>query len=147
MTYNSKNLILYIIIAIAIGGLVTGYTIWNKPHKDVKDAKAIPVSAVNLYNVYVADSAKAKHMYENKILWVTGEIKQVSLNQQNQQIILLKTATEGAAVNCTMEQNDPNAKAGNKISLKGICSGYIGGDADMGLPGNVFIVRCYYVNQ
>jgi hypothetical protein len=147
MTHNSKKLILFIIIAIAIAGFAIGYTIWNKPHKDVKDAKAIPVEAISLYNLYTADSEKAKQLYENKIVLVKGEIKQVSINQQNQQVILLKTATEGGAVNCTMEENFNAAKPGNTISVKGICSGYISGDTDMGLPGDVFMVRCYSVNN
>ncbi len=51
-----------------------------------------------------------------------------------------------ASVNCTMEENVNNIKAGDTILIKGICSGYINGDIDMGLPGDVFLIRCYYFN-
>lgn len=143
MSRKTKRIILYIVISIAIAGFAIGYIIWNKPHKDIKSAEGITVTAMELYNVYTTDSTKAITVYDNKILAVSGEIKQVSVNQKNQQVILLKTNTEGGAVNCTMEQNIPLPMVGNMISLKGICSGYISGDADMGLPGDVFMVRCY----
>jgi riboflavin synthase alpha subunit len=77
------------------------------------------------------------------VVEVSGKITQVSLNQQHQQIILLKTNVSGGSVNCTMEEKANNIKAGDSIVLKGICSGYIGGDMDMGLPGDVFLIRCY----
>ena len=74
---------------------------------------------------------------------VSGEITQASMNQQHQQIILLKTNVSGGSVNCTMEEKANNIKAGDSIVLKGICSSYMGGNMDMGLPGDVFLSRCY----
>jgi hypothetical protein len=142
---KAKKIILFIIISLAVIGFAIGYIIWNKPHRDVKDANAISESAVAVYNLFTSDSTKAKTIYENKILTVSGEVRQVSLNQKNEQIILLKTNTDGGNINCTMEENIANPKPGEVIKLKGICSGYIGGDADMGLPGDVFLVRCYPV--
>jgi hypothetical protein len=140
---KTKKIILFTIAAFLVIGFAIGYLIWNKPHRDVKDAKGNSITAIALYDIYIADSAKAKKNYENKILNVSGVVKEVSLNQQNQQIILLKTNIDGGALNCTMEENIPNPSPGDLITLKGICSGYITGDADLGLPGDVFMVRCY----
>jgi hypothetical protein len=42
-----------------------------------------------------------------------------------------------------MEESANNIKEGDVISVKGICSGYIPGDKDMELPGDVFLIRCY----
>ncbi len=74
---------------------------------------------------------------------IAGNISSVSVNQNNQKVIFLKTSTEGAFVNCTMEENINNLKTGDAILLKGLCSGYVPGAADMGVPGDVFIIRCY----
>ena len=143
MTGKLKRNILIFFIAIVLIGVITGYMMWNKPHLDVKAAEAAKVTAIDLYKTFTTDSAGAKLKYLNKVVAVAGEVKQVSLNQQNQQIILLKTHDPDASVNCTMEENRNNIKAGDTIVVKGICSGYINGDIGMGLPGDVFLIRCY----
>jgi hypothetical protein len=143
MTGKLKRNIFIFFIAIVLIGAITSYMMWNKPHLDVKAAEAAKITAIDLYKIFTTDSAGAKLKYLNKVVAVSGEVKQVSLNQQNQQIILLKTQTPDASVNCTMEEVRNNIKAGDTIVLKGICSGYINGDSDMGLPGDVFLIRCY----
>lgn len=130
-------------MALAFTAAVAGYFLWNKPHQDIKDANAVETNAIALYNIFITDSAKAKSTYLNKVVIVSGIVKEVSANQEHQQIILLKTSVPDASVNCTMEENTNSFKAGDTIVLKGICVGYIGGDADMGLPGDVFLIRCY----
>jgi hypothetical protein len=143
MTGKLKRNIFIFFIAIVLIGVITGYMMWNKPHVDVKAAEAVKITAIDLYKIFTTDSSNAKLKYLNKVVAVAGEIKQVSLNQQNQQIILLKTHDPDASVNCTMEENRNNIKAGDTIVVKGICSGYINGESDMGLPGDVFLIRCY----
>lgn len=137
-----KNIIL-IFILIALTVAVAAYLLWNKPHPNIKDANGIETNAIALYNIFITDSAKAKSTYLNKIVVVSGIVKEVSVNQQQQQIILLKTSVSDASVNCTMEENINNCKAGDAICLKGICVGYTSGETDMGLPGDVFLIRCY----
>lgn len=143
MTSKTKKTLLAVIIAlVAIAG-ITGYMLWNKPHKDVEAADAVKVTATDLYNMYITDSAKAKSLYTGKVLLVSGKVNGVSVNQQSQQVIFMETPVSVAYINCTMEGKADGVKAGDDITIKGICSGYISGDADMGLPGDVFLVRGY----
>ncbi len=139
----TKKIILITIAAVIVITAITGYVLWNKPYKDVKDADGVKITAVDLYNNFITDSAKAILLYTDKVVLVSGEIIQVNLNQQAQQIILIKTAVAGASVNCTMEEKIAGLELGDKITVKGICSGYISGDADMDLPGDVFLIRGY----
>lgn len=139
---TKKNILVIFLVMIAIAAIV-GYSLWNEPHQDVKKASAIQTSAVVLYSNLTKDSVSMKSKFINKIVAVTGEIKQVSENQKGDQIILLKTNISGGSVNCTMEEKANNVKPGDTISIKGICSGYIGGDPDIDLPGDVFVIRCY----
>lgn len=132
--------LILLVITIAVG---IAYRAWNKPHKNVEDADAIPVTAVELYNSFVKDSAKANALYSNKVLQVTGEVNEITENQQAQQVLFLRTGVDNAFINCTVEGKKLTAKPGERIRIKGICSGYIAGDADMGLPGDVFLVRSY----
>lgn len=138
-----KRTILLAIILVLLAAATTGYWFWNKPHKDVMDADAVKVTAASLYNNFITDSAKARKLYTDKVLEVSGQISKLAINQQEQQIILIKTPVAGAFINCTMEKSSELLKEGGAVTVKGICSGYIGGDADMGLPGDVFLTRAY----
>ena len=123
--------------------LAVGYLLWNKPHKNVRDAAAAKVAATDLYNLFITDSLKAKNLYIEKIVLVWGQVEKISVNQQLQDIILLKTGVSGAYINCTMENKTEGVREHESVSIKGICSGYINGDTDMGLPGDVFLIRGY----
>jgi hypothetical protein len=131
-----------IIIACAFGG----WLLFNKPHKDVKDAIGVKITATELYNSFLKDSVIAKTKYVNKIVEASGEVIQISKNQQNQTIILLKTAIQNAFVNCTMEGPSDYIKPNTQVSLKGICNGFNGDNTDMGIPGDVLLIRCYATN-
>ncbi|HMK05195.1 MAG TPA: hypothetical protein VK489_13415 [Ferruginibacter sp.] len=146
MKKNAKKIILIIIIAVIAVVTVMGYLMWNKPHKNVKDTAGVKITAAELYNSFITDSAKARALYTGKVVEVSGEIIKMALNQQQQQIIFLKTAAEGAYINCTMEEKAEGHKIGDILMIKGICSGYMSGDADMGLPGDVIIVRGYHAD-
>ena len=135
--------ILFIFIGLALCSSVIGYMVWNKPHFNVKDADAVEADAILLYKSFTSDSAKAKSAFLNKAVKVSGVVQVVSVNQQQQQQILLKTSIPGASVNCTMEQSNNSIKQGDSVVLKGICIGYMSTDSEMGIPGDVFLIRCY----
>lgn len=142
MPRNFKT-ILFIFTALALCSFALGYLIWNKPHEDVLNADGMETDAFSLYNSFTSDSSKAKISFLNKIIKVSGVLQEVTANQQKQQIILLKSPVQGASVNCTMEQNCKNVKPGDKVVIKGICSGFSGGIPEMNIPGDVLLVRCY----
>lgn len=145
MRKKYKRNIFLILIAIITITIIIGYQTWNKPHRDIKNANAIKTTSIALYKDLTKDSVNMKSIFINKIVAVLGEVKQISKNKQNQQIILLKTNVPQGSVNCTMEENIINIKVGDMVNLKGICLGYTGGDLDIGLPGDVFLIRCYGV--
>ncbi len=135
--------ILLVLLVLVVAGVAIGYFIWNKPHKDVLSAESIQSGAVDLYQSFVADSASANKKFIDKVVEVTGTVHSIAVNQQNQKVVLLKTASDGAYVNCTMEQADAIVKEGSTVKLKGICSGLGQGDADLGILGDVYLIRCY----
>lgn len=143
MERKTKRNIFSIFIAILVIAAVIGFMMWNEPHRDIKDATALKTTAVVLYSNLTKDSARMKSKLVNQVVEVSGEVKNVLKNQKGDQIILLKTNTSGGSINCTMEEKISNVKPGDTISIKGICSGYIGGDPDIDLPGDVFLIRCY----
>jgi hypothetical protein len=138
-----KNIITGLLLLAIISG-AAGYYIWNKPHKDVAAVKGTSIEATALYQAFITDSATANKKYYQQVLNVTGAITNISKNLQNQTVATLKTNTESAFINCTMEGNTDGIKQGSTATIKGVCQG-IQGDAELGILGDVYMVRCYIV--
>jgi tRNA_anti-like len=135
---------IFILLAASIGiAVLAGYYFYNDEGINIEKADAVAADAPALYDAFIKDSTAAKNNYTGKILAVSGEVKQTSINQLKQTIILLKTNTGGASVNCTLEKNVNEIKPGSNITVKGICTGLGEGDADLGIPGDVYLVRGY----
>jgi flagellar basal body-associated protein FliL len=142
MNSKLRKIILVVLLVMAAGGAV-GYFLWNKPHKDVFSANSIQSTAATLYQSFIKDSAAANVKYIDKVVEVSGIVKTISVNQQQQKVVSLQTGSGDAAINCTMEQKDAVIKEGTAIKIKGICSGLGEGDADLGIMGDVYLIRCY----
>lgn len=138
-----KKIILFAVIGVIVIGAGIAYYLYNKGPVDVKNASGIKIAAASLYQSFSKDSLLAKKNYSDKIVEASGIVEKISQNQQNQAIIFLKTGENGAFVNCTMEGPAQGIKEKDSISLKGICTGMGMGDADLGILGDVYLVRCY----
>ncbi len=145
MTRNTKKTILFSILAIVVIGAGVAYYLYNKGPVDVKNSTGIKVISVELYQDYSIDSLSAQKKYTDKILEVSGIVIKISQNQQNHAILLLKTNENGAYVNCTMEGPANSIKENDAVIIKGICSGIGQGDTDLGIKGDVYLTRCYFI--
>jgi len=144
MTPNMKKIILYAVLGVVVIGAGIAYYLYNKGPVDVKNARAVNVSSSSLYQSFAKDSARANKEYRDKIVETSGIVEKISQNQQNQAIVLLKTDENGAYVNCTMEGPAQDIREKETVSIKGICTGMGTGDADLGILGDVYLVRCYH---
>lgn len=142
MTARKKNII-FLFSAIITIAAASGFYFYNKGPVNISNADAIKINATALYQVFLKDSVQAKKNYADKILQVSGTIKQVSKNQQNQVIVMLQTNEAGAFINCTLEDDAAGLAENKAVSLKGICTGMGMGDADLGILGDVYLLRCY----
>jgi hypothetical protein len=106
---------------------------YNKPHRNVQDAKALTIAATKLAADYENNEPEANSQYLDKILEVSGEISDISKNQKGEQVITLR-GTDLSGIICTLEATVQTAiKPGASIMIKGICSGYL---------TDVVLVRC-----
>lgn len=148
MPGKTKKIILLSVSGIILAAAVIGYTLYNKKHFSIEStAPAAEVSAIELHQIFTTDSVLAKNKFigdetNHKVIQVNGEIADIKKDQQGNTVIFLKTATDGAFINCTMEGKTANETVGSKIVLKGVCSGY-NYDADMGIPGDVIVTRSF----
>jgi hypothetical protein len=145
MTAKKRNLIIFFLVVIGIA-VAVGFYFFNKGPVNVKNAEGKKVEAAVLYQAFLKDSTTAKKIYLNNVLEVSGMVMKISKNQENGVIVMLKTNEGGAYVNCTMEEVAVAGLAeNNQTTLKGICTGMGMGDADLGIIGDVYLVRCYLV--
>ena len=150
MNRKTKKRILLAIALVIVGAGATGFYLFNKKHFSVDSATTVAdITAVALHQTFVKDSAYAKNKFigdeaNQKVIRVDGDIAAIKEDQQGNTIVLLKTATDGAFINCTLEGKTENINSGNKIAIKGICTGY-NYDADMGIPGDVILNRCFII--
>ena len=142
MSVKKKNIVIFF-LAVIIIAVAVGYYFYNKGPVDVKHATAIKTEAALLYQAFLKDSTGAKKTYLNNILEVSGLIMKVSKNQENKLVVMLQTNEAGAYVNCTMEEDVTGLFENKQATLKGICTGMGMGDTDLGIMGDVYLVRCY----
>ena len=144
MGNKTKKILVSILLIVLIAATV-GYYLFNKGPMDVKHSSAIKITATDLYEQFSKDSVTALKKYSGKVLEVSGELNGISSNQTNEKILLLKTNTDAAFINCTMEEDPGDLKANDKISIKGICSGIGQGDEDLGIKGDLYLTRCFLI--
>ena len=150
MTRKTKKNILLAVLLLIVGVAVVGFYFFNKKHFSVEGSTPVAdITATALHQTFVQDSVLGKNKFigdevNQKVIQVEGEVAGVKKDQQGNTIILLKTATDGAFINCTLEGKSVNINTGSKIAIKGVCTGY-NYDADMGIPGDVIITRCFII--
>ena len=152
MAGKTKKNIVLILSGLLVVAAFIGYRLYNKKHFSVEAAKpAVTITAVALHAVFSTDSVVAKNKFtgdetNQKVIQVEGDVAEIKKDQTGHTIILLKTGTAGAFINCTIEQTEVIPAAGSTCSIKGICSGY-NFDADMGIPGDVILTRCVIIKN
>lgn len=143
MTPKRKKITLFLTSGIIAIGAAFAFYLYNKGPLDVKTTKGIKINAYDLYQTYFKDSLVAVKKYSNKIVETTGVVAQVTLNQQNQRVVLLITNETGGFINCTMEDLTAVIKEDETVKIKGICTGIGMGDVAMEILGDVYLSRCY----
>lgn len=118
-------------VLLLIGGigLVTGaaivYRIYTKPHRDVTQEKGIALTAQQLYDAFRNDEAAANALYLDKAIELSGEVLDVSTNQDGKVVVNFKTSDPFVVINCTFKTDPGTLSVGQTITFKGICTGYI----------------------
>ncbi|MBU3744314.1 MAG: hypothetical protein FGM61_07170 [Sediminibacterium sp.] len=118
-----------ILLSIAGIGLVAGlillYWIFNKPHRDVAKEKGIELTAQQLYDAFKTNETQANSLYLDKAIQLSGTVADISTNQAGQKVVNFSTNDPLVMINCTFKTDPGDLKAGDTITFKGICTGYI----------------------
>ncbi len=123
-----KTWLKIVLILIGIGmisGGIVAYKIFTKPHRDVTAEKAVTLTAQGLYDAFRTNEANANQLYLDKAIELSGEVLEVSANQDGKTVVNFKTNDPLFVINCTFKTNPGELKTGSNITFKGICTGYI----------------------
>jgi hypothetical protein len=120
---------------------------FNKPKRDISKTKPeYTVTADQLLTEFTKNeqSANKKYLSESggKVIQVSGIIAEIEQKGDTTLTISLKGLSDSQRINCSMENTGiPKAKslkAGDKVSIKGECTGYLD------ITNEVSMVNCVY---
>ncbi len=151
-----RNILILLGIVFLIGGGI-GFYMFNMPHRDVQATKSdFILNSSDIVNEYLNEPEKANQKYldeegESKILEITGKIASITIDFNNQKVILLKDNNSKAGVNCTFT-NETNSsveilKEGDQISVKGVIRSGASYDEDLEMYENVILEKCSLINN
>lgn len=126
--------IVIIVAILGLIGLVYGSFLYLKPTANLQHATpAYSLSAIELFSDYEKDETAANTKYLDKVLQVSGIIESVAENDDGILTITLDANNDLSGVICQLENHNTTYKAGDSITLKGLCSGML---------MDVVLVRC-----
>lgn len=125
---NKKKIILFSLAAVALSAVGVWYYafVYSKyHHRDAANEQAFVVTAADIAKEYQANEQGANSKYLDKALEVTGEVMETGKNQEGKITVALKTKDIMTTVFCTLKDSVANIQPDQKITIKGICIGFI----------------------
>lgn len=133
-----KRILVVGVIAAVIGG-ATGYYLWNKPVDKIDSlATELAIPAAELLDAFEGDEEGANIKYLNKVVEVTGSVREVILTDGQITAIILETNNPMSGVNCEFEEIPAATEVpmGSLVTIKGVCNGML---------MDVVLNRCVFV--
>ncbi len=129
---------LIILAILAVAGMVIGYSIYNKPHQNIAKAGSdFQMTATELFDSFEADEAAANKKYLDKIIEVSGTVREVKTGEEGSATVILEAGSMMFGVSCQLDpltkHKRTDFKEGEAIILKGKCTGIL---------MDVVLVRC-----
>jgi hypothetical protein len=120
-----KRLFVFAGVVLCLTVAAIGYHLYNMPRTAAADADTDKsVTATALFDAFTKDEQAANKEYGNKVLEVTGAVKDVQKNGKDISVLLSGGNGDGG-VNCTMSEDVPEPRIGSMVHVKGRCTGFL----------------------
>jgi len=138
---------IWVVLIGLLAGICIAIYMFNKPKRDISNTKPeYTVTAEQLLTEFTKNeqAANSKYLSESggKVIQVSGLIAEIEQKGDTTLTISLKGLSDSQRINCSMEKTGiPEAKslkAGDKVSIKGECTGYLD------ITNEVSMVNCIY---
>lgn len=137
--------------------LVTGFYIFNMPHRNVSETQTdYKLHSSALVAEYLKDQNRANEKYldeegDSRIIEITGTIASIDRDFNGQLVLLLKDKEDKAGVSCTFpsdfNKNPKQFETGTKITLKGVIHSGAAYDEDLEMYENVILEECSLIKK
>lgn len=130
-------------------GLIVGisffFYMFYMPHRNIQGEKeSFTLDANQFVNEFLADVSASNAKYLDKVVVVSGEVKEISEDQLKQKVISLKT--DKAGINCTFtietNANVQKIKVGDSVKIKGVVRLGASYDEDLDLTEFAILEKC-----
>ena len=101
--------ILLSLLALLLIGAGVGYYMWNKPHQNMATAKTdVTIDAAALFAEYNADENACNAKYLDKVIAVSGKVKEVTKDEGSVKVSLDTGSDFG--VRCELSSTSAHAR-------------------------------------
>ena len=111
-----------ILVAIAAGGFA--WWIFHKPHRNINTEIAVTIGTNDLLDAFKKNEKTASTEYTNKVLELTGIVKEASKNDAGNWFINIENSTQTGSITVAFSALKDTIQAFDSIAYKGICAGY-----------------------
>lgn len=129
MKAKNKFFLLIVLLFVLINGYCYLVPLFTSSEKDLENELAeLNVNSNDLVNAYTLNEGKSDSLYAEKIIEVTGFVKEITfLNDRN--TVILNSNSETFGVICDINPNQKEKinqlQKHQKIRVKGICKGFL----------------------
>ncbi|HZG00339.1 MAG TPA: hypothetical protein VEY71_05015 [Chitinophagales bacterium] len=118
-----------VLLFASVAGGLYAYFEYTRPTRNISTADAdLEIGATELFAQFESNEQRANTEYLNKIISVTGVVGEVSTNQNNEKVVVLRSPDMIFGVFCTMLPDETGAASnlaeGQTVTIKGLCTGY-----------------------
>ena len=133
-----KKIIIAIVLLAALGGGI-GVYMFNQEHSETADMEAVfSGSSDEAVQLFLDDEQAARTRYVDHVIEVSGPVMEV--NKTDGKITGVKISSdEFYIVNCSFQQPVETLNQ-SEITVKGVCSGFLG-DPESMLPGGTLELK------
>ncbi|RBW59715.1 hypothetical protein DS884_08240 [Tenacibaculum sp. E3R01] len=122
---------------LLIGIITYQFLIVNKKHSSTSKVE-ISIQSTKLVEAFIHNETKADDLYINKLIQVTGVIKEINFLNDKTTLILEGNNSNNSGIICDIHKSQTkkltNIKKHQKVTLKGICKGFL---------KDVILLDCY----
>jgi hypothetical protein len=141
---KKKRIIAGILLVAIIGGAWFGYGEYSRKVKDLANVDAqVKMQSSELISVFEKNESAANSELLDKIIAVTGNVKQIERNEYGYYTVVLGDQGSMSSVRCSMDsvhvKDIAGIKEGSSVTVKGACTGF---NADELLGSDVILNRC-----
>lgn len=112
-------------VILCLTAMAIGYHLYNMPRTSAVDIQTDKtVTATELYEAFTKDEQAADVQYANKVLEITGAVKDVQKSGKELSVLLSGGGSEGG-VNCSLVEDIPAPRIGAMLHVKGRCTGFL----------------------